>query len=106
MRWLPDLKRWFSKNQSITQDHSTISSISSTTRNAGKYSLVWDGLDDSGKTVPSGKYTIYIEAAREHGTYQLIKQDIEWNGKPNHFDLESGTEISSASVDLHVKTGN
>jgi len=105
-RWLPDLRKWFSKNQGITQDHSTLGSISSATRSAGKYTLVWDGLDDAGQAVPSGKYTIFIEAAREHGTYQLMKQDVDWKGKPNHFDLEGGTEITSASVDLHQKTAN
>ena len=105
-RWLPELKRWFSKNQSVSQDHSTMGSISSATRSAGKYALVWNGLDDVGKPVPSGKYTIYIEAAREHGTYQLMKQDIDWKGKRNHFDLDGGVEITSASIDLHQKSGN
>ena len=83
-----------------------MASISSATRNAGKYKLLWDGLDDAGKEVPSGKYTLYIEAAREHGTYQVIKQDIDWKGKPGHFDIEGGVEITSASVDVHLKETN
>lgn len=99
-RWLPDLKRWYSKNQSVMEDVSVMGSISSATRSAGQYKLVWDGLDDNGKAVPSGTYTVYIEAAREHGTYQLIKQDIEWNGKPKHIDLKGGVEITSASIDI------
>lgn len=99
-RWLPDLKRWYSKNQLKAQDIQEIASISSATRAAGNYSLVWDGLDDDGNTLPTGIYTIYIEAAREHGTYQLMKQEIEWNGKPKHFDLKGGTEISSASLEI------
>lgn len=99
-RWLPDLKRWYSKNQAIMQDSVMKSSISSATRSAGKYTLTWDGLDDHGKVVPAGKYTVFIEAAREHGTYQLIKQEIEWNGKPAHFDMESGIEITSSSLTI------
>jgi len=105
-RWLPDLKRWFSKNQNVAEDHTALGSISSATRSAGKYKLTWDGLDDTDKEVPSGKYTIYIEAAREHGTYQLIKQDIDWRGKPTHFDLDGGTEVTSSSIDIHPKAGN
>ncbi len=101
-RWLPDLQRWFSKNQSLTHDYSRLSTISSATRYAGKYTLVWDGKDDEGNAVPSGKYTLYIEAAREHGTYQLIKQEIDMNGKPEHFELDGGVEITSASLDLHL----
>jgi hypothetical protein len=100
-RWLPDLKRWYSKNQPGKMGPDVMESISSATRSAGKYTLTWDGLDEQGKPVPSGKYTIYIEAAREHGTYQLIKQEIEWNNKPKHLDLTGGIEISSASLDYH-----
>ncbi len=100
-RWLPDLKRWYSKNQPGKMEPDVMGSISSATRSAGKYTLTWDGLDEQGKPVPSGKYTIYIEAAREHGTYQLIKQEVEWNGKPKHLDLPGGIEITSASLDYH-----
>lgn len=100
-RWLPDLKRWYSKNQPGKMDPAVMESISSATRSAGKYTLTWDGLDEQGKPVPSGKYTIYIEAAREHGTYQLIKQEVEWSGKPKHFDLTGGIEITSAALDYH-----
>ncbi|MFN5625729.1 MAG: DUF2271 domain-containing protein, partial [Planctomyces sp.] len=35
--------------------------------------VAWDGRDDKGDLLQSGKYTLYIEAAREHGTYQLMK---------------------------------
>ncbi|MEQ1588578.1 MAG: DUF2271 domain-containing protein, partial [Cyclobacteriaceae bacterium] len=100
-RWLPDLKRWYSKNQPGKMDPGVMESISSATRSAGKYALTWDGLDEQGKLVPSGKYTIYIEAAREHGTYQLLKQEVEWNGKPKHLDVTGGIEITSASLDYH-----
>jgi len=100
-RWLPDLKRWYSKNQPGKMDPRVMESISSATRPAGKYTLTWDGLDEQGRPVPSGKYTIYIEAAREHGTYQLLKQEVEWNSKPKHFDLAGGIEITDASLDYH-----
>lgn len=98
-KWLPDLKKWYSKNYESYGTRERIGSISSATRSAGKYTLTWDGLDDAGKPVKSGKYTIYIEAAREHGTYQLIKQEIEWNGKPQQYNLPGGVEISSAALD-------
>jgi len=99
-KWLHDLKRWYSKHgDSFSNDGSKNESVTGATRSAGKYSLKWDGKDDSGKKVASGKYTIYIEAAREHGTYQLIKKEIEWNNKAAHIDLPGGVEIISASLD-------
>ncbi len=99
-RWLPDLKRWYSKNQSILQDSIAKVSVSSATRSAGKYTLNWDGLDAAKKPVPNGTYTLYIEAAREHGTYQIIKQEFEWNGKPKHFEMAGGIEITTAILDI------
>jgi thiamine biosynthesis lipoprotein len=99
-RWLPDLKRWYAKHQSVMQDVGAVGSISSATRSAGKYTLTWDGLDNTGKPAAAGTYTIFIEAAREHGTYQLIQQEFEWKGKAAHFNMEGGIEITSASIDI------
>jgi hypothetical protein len=44
--------------------------VATATRPAGKYTLKWDGKDNAGKPVKPGKYTVILEAAREHGTYQ------------------------------------
>lgn len=99
-RWLPDLKRWYSKNQSIVRDYQKVSSISSATRSPGQYTLAWDGISDEGELMPPGKYTVYIEAAREHGTYQLIKQEIDLKDKAKRIDLKGGIEITSASLTL------
>lgn len=100
-RWLPDLKRWYSKNQPGQLAPNVLGSITGATRSAGKYTLTWNGQDDQGKPVPNGKYTIYIEAAREHGTYQLLKQEVDWNGKPKHIDMSGGVEITAAAIDYH-----
>jgi FAD:protein FMN transferase len=61
--------------------------------------LQWDGMDNAGKPLPPGKYTISIEASREHGTYQIIRQEIDVPGAAKHVDLPGGTEISGASLD-------
>ena len=52
-------------------------STESATRPAGKYTLKWDGKDNTGKMVKPGKHTVNIEAAREHGTYQIVRQEAE-----------------------------
>jgi thiamine biosynthesis lipoprotein len=65
--------------------------------------LKWDGKDDKGSLLKQGTYTVYIEAAREHGTHQLMSQEINLK-KPQHFDLPGNTEISSASLDYRKKT--
>lgn len=80
----------------------SISSTTSATRSAGKYTLKWDGKDDKGNLVKEGTYTVYIEVAREHGTHQLITQEITPK-KPEHIDLPANTEVASASLDYRKK---
>ncbi len=84
-------------------DNSNIVSVASATRPPGAYALKWDGKDDEGKLVEAGKYIIYIEAAREQGTYQIIKQEMEFDGTPKQIDLYGNPEIASASLDYHKK---
>ncbi|WP_202020425.1 DUF2271 domain-containing protein [Mucilaginibacter mali] len=100
-RWLRDMRSWYETyNEAFTAENSSISSTTSATRAPGKYTLKWDGKDDKGNLVKQGKYTIYIEAAREHGTYQLINQEMEFK-KTQVIDLAANTEIASASLDYH-----
>ena len=100
-RWLPDLKAWNrgDRLRAMAEGNEIASSISSATRPPGKYSLKWDGKDNAGKLVKPGKYTVCIEAVREHGTYQLIRQEMEFNETPKQIQLPGNTEIASASLD-------
>ncbi len=102
-RFLHELSEWFgtvyARNQRLG-DH-LLDTISSATRPPGAYTFEWDGKDDSGKLVKPGQYIVYIEAAREHGTHQLIKQEMDFNGTPQHINLRGGMEISSAYLDYH-----
>jgi thiamine biosynthesis lipoprotein len=103
-RWLHDLRLWYTNNYAhLTSDGNNLGSISSATRSAGKYSLKWDGKDDKGNYVKPGKYTIYIEAAREHGTYQLISQEMNFKGTPEQINLTGNVEIAAASLDYRKK---
>ncbi|MGH9680100.1 MAG: DUF2271 domain-containing protein, partial [Candidatus Acidiferrales bacterium] len=83
------------------QDTHILNSISSATRPPGKYTFQWDGRDDFGNLVKAGTYTVMIEAAREHGTYQLMHKELEFNGSPERFQLPGGVEIASATLDYH-----
>jgi FAD:protein FMN transferase len=104
-RYLPELKSWYLKYRGLYDtDKSALSTVSSATRSPGKYTLKWDGKDDQGNVVKPGTYTIKIEATREHGTYQLMRQVLVWNGTPQHFDLPGNVEIASASLDYRKKT--
>ena len=40
-----------------------------------------------GKLVKPGTYTVCIEAAREHGTYQLMRQPMDFAGADKQVDV-------------------
>jgi thiamine biosynthesis lipoprotein len=104
-RYLPELKSWYLKYRGLyNTDRNILSTVSSATRSAGKYTLKWDGKDDQGNLIKPGKYTIKIEATREHGTYQLMRQELNWNETPQLINLPGNVEIASASLDYRRKT--
>ncbi|NOT64073.1 MAG: DUF2271 domain-containing protein, partial [Acidobacteria bacterium] len=49
-------------------------------------------------------YTVFIEVAREHGTYQLTRQEMEFRGVAKQVTLAANPEMASASLDYHKKT--
>ncbi len=96
-RWLHDLREWYDLR---TDD---AASVTSATRSPGQYTLTWDGKDDKGQLVKQGKYTVLIEAAREHGSYQLIRQVMDFNGKQKKQTLNGNVEIAAAALDYREK---
>jgi thiamine biosynthesis lipoprotein ApbE len=104
-RWLPELRSWYHDDRvrALAEGNDITASVSSATRPPGKYTLKWDGLDNAGKPVKAGKYTVCIEATREHGTYQIYRQEVDFSGKPAQIPLGGGTEISGASIEYGKK---
>ena len=76
----------------------TIETVTRATRNAGKYQLVWDGRDDQGADAPPGRYTVLIEAVREHGGYQLLQQEVSLDGQEFSHELAGGGELAGATI--------
>ncbi len=105
-QWLPDLKRWYGsdKDRKAIQKTDMVDTISRPTRPPGKYSVIWDGKNDLGKPVPAGEYTLFIESAREHGTYQNIRTPLKIGNAPFAEDLKGNVEIKSAAIEYRRKT--
>ncbi len=103
-KWLKDLHEWYRiNNEKFAADNTSFASVTSATRTPGKYVIKWDGKDASGTFVKPGTYTICIEVAREHGTYQIIRQEIECKKSPKLINLAGNVEIASASLDYRKK---
>lgn len=96
-RWLRDLRRWSRQHQN---EPGFADAISQATRKAGHYTLRWDGKDDQGRVLAPGEYTIYIEAAREHGTYQIAKATLQLGNKKQTVKLDDNTELAGMTIDF------
>ena len=105
-KWLPDLKSWSrgDRMRSLAEGSDLASSVSSATRSPGKYTLKWDGKDNKGNFVAAGRYTVFIEAAREHGTYQLMRQEMDFKGVAAQANLPGNPEIAAAALDYRKKS--
>lgn len=103
-RWHRDLRVWF-KNDSmrkLVDGKNLIGTVSSATKAPGKYKVAWNGEDDHGQPVKKGKYTLLVEAAREHGTYQIIKKPIELSDSGFKEVLEGNVEIKQVAIEYQL----
>lgn len=100
-RWVPDLRRWHKADDTrrLVDDKDLLATVSGATRNPGTYSVRWDGKDDHGKVVKPGKYTLCLEAAREHGTYQLMRHPFTLGGDDFAAELKGNEEFTGARVE-------
>ncbi|MEW4486514.1 DUF2271 domain-containing protein [Thalassoglobus sp. JC818] len=99
-RWYRDLTRWYRSDRlrRIVEETNLIETTSSATRGAGEYSAHFDGTDNLGKKLPPGQYTLCLEAAREHGTYQIIRKSVQLGSDPIDIQkLEGNQEIDQVS---------
>lgn len=94
-RWLRDLRRW-SRQHAETPEF--VGLVSQATRKAGTYTLSWDGTDHEGRALAPGKYTVLIEVSREHGSYQLMKKELELGTEPASASWPDNAEIGGAKV--------
>jgi thiamine biosynthesis lipoprotein ApbE len=102
-RWVTEMKAWFRSDRmrAMADGKEIFRSVSSATRPPGRYTLNWDGKDNEGKFVKNGKYTVFLEVVREHGTYQLMKQEMDMTGTPKVVTFPANTEVVSSSFDYH-----
>ena len=100
-RYIRELRRWFTmeRDQEDAGGPDLIATVSSATRLPGQYTVTWNGRDDRGAVVEQGTYRVIIEAAREHGSYQLMQQELTLAAKPVAADLPGNEEIGRARVE-------
>ena len=106
-RYLAELRAWYRADRvrAMSEGTEILGSVSSATRAPGRYTFKWDMKDQDGKPVKPGSYTVCIEAAREHGTYQLMRQSMDFAGTAKQVQVPiNGVEVTAASLDYHKAT--
>ncbi len=105
-RWLPDLKRWYQADQArlggLLGGTDVITNVSAATKLPGAHRVLWDGTDDAKSPLPSGEYVLLIEAAREKGPYQLVRETISL-GKPGVKKLSDNGDLQAISIDVRAR---
>ncbi|MEI7836694.1 MAG: DUF2271 domain-containing protein, partial [Planctomycetota bacterium] len=89
-KYYKDLKRW-SKLESGFR--SGASAVTGASRQAGTYTLTWDGRDAAGKPAKPGTYTVNVELVREKGgsTDMAVKIDCRKTAETAQMDGAIGT---------------
>lgn len=102
-KYLNEMKAWYKGDRLriMAEGKNLPKSLTGATRPPGKYTLQWDGKDNLGKPVKPGKYTVFIEATREHGTDQTMHEEMDFTGTPKQATLPGGIELAGATIDYH-----
>ncbi|WP_333798339.1 DUF2271 domain-containing protein [Rheinheimera sp.] len=89
--WIKDLRRFWRKTGRA--DPPLVDARTGATKGPGRYQLIWDGKDDTGVAVTQGDYLLVLEAAREHGGRNLVKQPFRWDESALEIKVKAGTEL-------------
>jgi thiamine biosynthesis lipoprotein len=101
-RWVPELTAWY--QAAGYPDLRNVRSTTRATRANGLYTFAWDGLDQAGKPVPQGTYTIKVEINREHGRHPPpVNAVIICDGQPHSVDLAATVESDASKIEYGPK---
>lgn len=92
-RWLSDLRAWFAKSGGVPPAVGTGAS-----HPAGSYTVAWDGTDASGGPAPKGTYTVWVEAAREKGPYEVTSGAFTATGRAVTVTIPDNGELTGLSA--------
>ncbi|MEQ1701450.1 MAG: DUF2271 domain-containing protein [Ilumatobacteraceae bacterium] len=103
-KYLDHLKRWYNAESALLNagGPDNIATVSGATKAPGSYQVSWDGTDVNGAVVAQGEYVLCIEAAREHGPYQLVSGPITIGGEAFTAALDDNGELTGVSAALVV----
>lgn len=94
-KWIPDNYVFWRRYGRKTPG---VESVARPTRAPGRYSLVWDGVDQAGRPVAQGRYTIHVEAVREHGGHSYLSTDLDLRVAPGTSAIAGKDELGGVTL--------
>lgn len=90
---------WWRLNRGNTEK--LLNGRSMSTRGAGVYKVFWDGVDDAGRPVKPGKYTLHVETSRERGEHTHRTLDVDLSTM-RAFDAEMPIDAEAGGLQLSM----
>lgn len=103
-RWVNNLASWYAAESANADINGTddLAAKTGATQPAGTHTVMWDGLDSTGKQAPQGDYVVFVESAREHGPHSVISGPITLGTAAATGTLASDGELSAATATYKV----
>jgi hypothetical protein len=103
-RYWTELTRWYREDSKrvTAGGAATAQTITGATRTAGDYNVAWTGARYDGSRAAQGTYYVCIEAAREHGPYELIREPLTLGTTKLDQPLTPKGELTAASASYVV----
>lgn len=98
-KYLREVSRWWSY---AMNDAALVDAVARATRPAGKYTLEWDGLDQSGAEVPAGPYQFWLEVAFEDGAHSSKSAVVACGATPASGTIAAADAFTGARIDCAV----
>jgi hypothetical protein len=98
--WLKDMRQWWRKLGKSNPKR--YDAVSGATRKPGKHHIQWTVIDSQGKPIPKGEYYLCLEAAREAGGRDFLRQKITLgNRETQTYSLNGDIELGEINITIH-----
>ncbi|MBU1330544.1 MAG: DUF2271 domain-containing protein [Gammaproteobacteria bacterium] len=98
-KWLKDLRQWWRRSGRNLQ--MPVDGISGATRAVGTHALQLNDQQGPLKTLAAGDYQLVVEAAREVGGRELLRQPFSWPPQQNRTESVQGQhELGAITLEL------
>jgi hypothetical protein len=98
--WLKDMRQWWRKLG--RKNPQTYDAVTGPTHKPGKYKILWNTVDHQGNPIPKGEYYLCLEAAREAGGRDFLRQKIILgNGAIQTYSINGDVELGTINITIH-----